>query len=390
MKLLQRRPHFISGNKVTLLKSGVEYFPALEAAIDSAQREIFLETYIFADDDTGQRIAVALKRAAQRGVVAHVLLDGFGSKELTPGLIEDLRGAGVQVLYFRPEMPLWKLRRHRLRRLHRKLAVVDGRIAFVGGINIIDDVNTPSQTPPRYDYAVSVEGPLLAVIHRSARRLWALVNWTQLKSYWHRQLLISPVPEKCGDMRAALVVRDNIRHRRDIEQVYLSAINAAESEIIIACAYFLPGTNFRRALIEAVGRGVKVVLLLQGRVEYVLLHYATRALYGTLLDGGVEIYDYHKSFLHAKVAVIDSRWATVGSSNIDPFSLALSREANVVVDNAEFAAELRASLEEAMSSGAQQVHPAQWKQQPFFLRFKCWLAYGVTRFMMGAVGYSTK
>lgn len=390
MKLLQRRPHFVSGNKVTLLKSGVEYFPALEIAIDSAQREIFLETYIFADDDTGRRIAAALKRAVQRGVVAHVLLDGFGSKELSPDLIEELRSAGVQVLYFRPEMPLWKFRRHRLRRMHRKLSVVDGRVAFVGGINIIDDVNTPGQTPPRFDYAVSVEGPLLLVIHRSARRLWALVNWTQFKSYWHSQLLIFPVQENAGAMRAALVVRDSIRHRRDIEQVYLSAINAAESEIIIACAYFLPGANFRHALIAAVGRGVKVVLLLQGCVEYVLLHYATRALYGTLLDGGVEIHDYHKSFLHAKVAVIDNRWATVGSSNIDPFSLVLSREANVVVDNVEFAAELRASLMEAMDGGAQQVSPEQWKQQPFFLRLKCWLAYGVVRFMMGAVGYSTK
>lgn len=390
MKLLRRRPHFIPGNKISLLKSGVEYFPALEAAIDSAQREIFLETYIFADDDTGRLIAAALKRAAQRGVEVHVLLDGFGSKELPPDFIEALRDAGVQMLYFRREIPLWKFRRHRFRRLHRKLVVVDGRIAFVGGINIIDDINTPGHTPPRYDYAVSVEGPLLAVIHRSARRLWALVNWTQFKPYRHRRLFIPALPETCGEVRAALVVRDSIRHRHDIEEAYLRAINAANSEIVIACAYFLPGVNFRRALAAAVARGVRVVLLLQGRVEYVLLHYASHALYGTLLDSGVEIYEYHKSFLHAKVAVVDGQWSTVGSSNIDPFSLALSREANVVVEDAGFAAELRQSLDQAMNDGARQVKPSQWKHQPVWIRLKCWLAYGVVRFLMGAVGYGTK
>lgn len=390
MKLLQRRPHLMPGNKISLLKSGTEYFPALEAAIDSAQREIFLETYIFANDDTGRCIAAALKRAALRSVEVHVLLDGFGSKELPADFIEALRGAGVQVLHFRRDMPLWKFRRHRLRRLHRKLVVVDGRIAFVGGINIIDDINTPDQTPPRYDYAVSVEGPLLAVIHRSARRLWALVNWTQFKPYRHRRLFIPALPAVCGEVRAALVVRDSIRHRRDIEDAYLRAINAANSEIIIACAYFLPGANFRRALAAAVARGVRVVLLLQGRVEYVLLHYASHALYGTLLDSGVEIHEYHKSFLHAKVAVVDGHWATVGSSNIDPFSLVLSREANVVVENAGFAAELRHSLDQAMHDGAHQVQSSHWKHQSVWLRLKCWLAYGVVRFLMGAVGYSNK
>jgi len=244
--------------------------------------------------------------------------------------------------------------------------------------------------PPRYDYAVSVEGPLLAVIHRSARRLWALVNWTQFKPYRHRRLFIPPLPDTCGDVRAALVVRDNIRHRRDIEEAYLQAINAASSEVVIACAYFLPGVNFRRALVAAAARGVRVVLLLQGRVEYVLLHYASRALYGSLLDNGVEIYEYHKSFLHAKVAVVDGHWATVGSSNIDPFSLVLSREANVVVENAEFATELRLSLDQAMNDGSRQVKPLQWKHQPIWMRLKCRLACAIVRFLMGAVGYGAQ
>ena len=141
-----------------------------------------------------------------------------------------------------------------------------------------------------------------------------------------------------GQMSAAFLVRDNFRHRRDIETAYMRAIEQAKSEIILAHAYFLPGLDFRHALINAAGRGVRVVLLLQGRVEYFLQHYASRALYGNFLDAGIEIYEYRKSFLHAKVAVIDGHWATVGSSNIDPFSLLLSREANVVVDDEEFGA----------------------------------------------------
>jgi cardiolipin synthase len=124
-----------------------------------------------------------------------------------------------------------------------------------------------------------------------------------------------------GGMRAAFLVRDNIRHRRDIEDAYLQAIEQAQFEIILANAYFFPGLNFRHALVDAAGRGVRVVLLLQGKMDHRLLHYASHALYGSFLDAGIEIYEYHKSIMHAKVAVIDEHWATVGSSNLDPFSL---------------------------------------------------------------------
>lgn len=191
-------------------------------------------------------------------------------------------------------------------------------------------------------------------------------------------------------MRARFLIRDNIRHRRDIEEAYLAAIRGAKEEIVIGNAYFLPGIHFRRALVEAVARGVKVVLILQGRVEYVLLHYASRALYGQLLEAGVEIHEYHKGFLHAKVAVVDRRWATVGSSNIDPFSLLLAREANVVVDDGRFAAELRESLESARRCCCRQVSPRDWQRQPLHRRFLAWAGYGLARFFMGVAGYSRK
>jgi cardiolipin synthase len=191
-----------------------------------------------------------------------------------------------------------------------------------------------------------------------------------------------------GQVNAAFLVRDNFRHRRDIEAAYKRAFKQAKSEIVLAHAYFLPGRDFRHALINAARRGVRVVLLLQGRVEYVIQHYASRALYGTFLDAGIEIYEYRKGFLHAKVAVIDGHWATVGSSNIDPFSLLLSREANVVVDDKEFSAILAQSLKQTMETDALQILTESWKQQSVRLRFMSWLCYGLLRSMMGISGYA--
>lgn len=198
---------------------------------------------------------------------------------------------------------------------------------------------------------------------------------------------MGPFTAPRGGQRAAFLVRDNFRHRSDIEEAYLSAIRGARSEIIIANAYFFPGVHFRRALMDAVARGVRVVLLLQGKVEYVLLHYASRALYGAFLDAGIEIHEYHKSFLHAKVAVVDGYWATVGSSNIDPFSLLLAREANIVIEDRSFAGQLRESLVTAMSEGARRLAPKDWKGQPFPVRVLTWLSYGLARLLTGLFAY---
>ena len=378
---------FTPGNQVKLLHSGAEYFPALVSALDGARLEVFLETYLFADDDAGRQVAAALARAARRGAAVHVLMDGFGCRAVAEPLLAEMYAAGVHVLHFRPETRLFDLSRSRLRRLHRKLVVIDGETAFVGGINVIDDMNTPGHTPPRYDYAFQVRGPLLAEIHAAARRLWALISWSNRVQPPRPLPAGTPVTAPAGGVRAAFVVRDNLRHRRAIEEAYLEAIDNARTEIVIANAYFLPGWNFRHALLDAAGRGVRVVLLLQAQVEYRLLHYASRALYGQLLDGGVEIWEYHKSFMHAKVAVIDRRWATVGSSNIDPFSLLLSREANVVVNDTGLAAELRQDLFQHMAEGGRKVCPAGWQRRHPVARLRVWLSYGLVRFLMGMVGY---
>jgi len=374
---------FVGGNRLTLLRNGERYFPALVAAIDAAREEVLLESYIYADDETGSLVTDALTRAAARGVRVHVLIDGFGSFDFPARFRRMLAGAGVELVVYRP-VRLLGLRRDRLRRMHRKLACIDARVAFIGGINVIDDFDTPLPTPPRLDYAVRIEGPLTRQVRGASAQLWARVARHALPR--RAESVPGPVPLP-GGHRAALVVRDSLRHRRDIERGYLQFIGAAQREVVIANAYFLPGRRFRQALVAAAQRGVRVVLLLQGRVEYLLLHLASRAMYGQLLDAGIEIFEYQRSFLHAKVAVFDGSVACVGSSNIDPYSLLMALEANVFVQDARFAGELRDSLEEAMRGGAQPLPPQQWRERPLWQRVPIWIAHGITRLLVAFAGY---
>lgn len=317
----------------------------------------------------------------------HLLMDGFGSHPLPKTMIADLNAAGAMVMMFRPKISPWTLRRHRLRRLHQKIVVIDQKVAFVGGLNIMDETALPDQTAPQYDYAVSVEGPLVGDIHISARTMWRRVARLRLPLHGCRESPWQPpFTDSRGGMRAAFLIRNNIRHRRDIERAYLRAIKGAYSEIILANAYFLPGIKFCRALLDAAARGVQVILLLQGRVDHRLFHYASKALYGRFLDKGIKIFEYHKSLMHAKVAVIDTHWSTVGSSNLDPFSLLLSLESNIVVDDESFAGTLRQSLKTAINSGARRVTLNSFKNRPSHQHIASLISYGLARVMTGMAG----
>ena len=393
--------HFVRGNQLKLLRNGAEYFPALEAAIESAEYEIYLLTYIYRSDIIGICIGNKLKQAVLRGVTVNVLLDGFGSKDLPQSFTNELTMAGVQVMFYRPQISPWTLKKRRLRRLHYKVAVIDGKVGFIGGINIIDDFDVPNRmpnnVPPRIDYAVRIEGNLLPEMVWAVHKLWRHISWAHLRmlnasytgtnrqnNFQDNKLLATN-----QDTKAALVLRDNMLHRRDIEEAYLTAITHAKSEIIIANAYFVPGRRFRQALLEAAKRGVKVKLLLQGRMEYFLM-FATHAFYNDFLKNGIEIYEYRKSFMHSKVAVIDSHWATVGSSNIDPFSLFLAREANVLVKDSPFATELRLDILAAIQIGAYQISPQEWAQGNIVKQFASWLAYGLVRCFLGLIGHANE
>ena len=397
---------FVGGNQIQLLRNGAEYFPALEAAIASAEHDIYLQTYIYEADVVGVHIANMLKQAVLRGVTVNVLLDGFGCKDLPKHFTNDLERANVRVMFYRPKISPWSLQKRRLRRLHHKIVVIDGIIGFIGGINIIDDYDmpnhTPNNVPPRIDYAVRIEGGLLPVMSAIVHKLWRRISWAHLRTenvgdaaaVQHISPHNIPLDESKQHTanqktKAALVLRDNMLHRRDIEEAYLTAIANAKSEIIIANAYFVPGRRFRQALLEAAKRGVNVKLLLQGRMEYFLM-FATHAFYNDFLKNGIEIYEYRKSFMHSKVAVIDSHWATVGSSNIDPFSLFLAREANVLVKDSAFATELRTDIIATIQEGAYRISSKEWAQGSIVKRLSSWLAYGLVRWFLGLIGQSNE
>ncbi len=357
-------------DSLQLLHSGRDYFPALLAAINGAQRCIRIETYIFADDATGNAVRDALLAAAARGVSVHLTLDGFGSGDYGRALVAQFASVGIDATVYRPTR-WWQTglsvnkAPKLLRRLHRKLSVFDDEIAFVGGINILDDLNhTPhvnGTLGPRFDFAVRFTGSMVAQV---ARAMKAPRNKSQpLRALWSKHV--------------ALVQRDNVFNRNTIQKMYLKLLAIAQQDVWLANAYFVPGYRFRRAMVAAVQRGVQVNVLLQGQKEYFLQHHATRALYGQLLAAGVTIYEYTDSFLHAKVAVVDGQRATVGSSNIDPFSLMLAKEANALVNNEIFAAELKQALQTACKQAARAISPQA--PRPLLRRCLDWAAYGVLR-----------
>lgn len=379
---------YARNNRLRLLCSGQDYFTALLAAIQTARHEIFIETYLYELDEVGLSVAQALIDAARRGVAVKLHIDGFGARTFPRIWQQKLLDGGVQLLFFRPDTHARLFDRTRLRRMHRKLAVIDGEIGFVGGINIVSD--THEQIPgmaPRYDYAVEVHGPLVPRMHAAVDRMWRQSAWLQLKREWLRRSRLRPLGEDAGHVQAKFVIRDNLRHRRNIENEYLRAIESARHEIIIANAYFLPGLRFRRALIRAVGRGVRVVLILQGVVDHALLHYASRGFYHQFLAAGMEIHEYSKGFMHAKVAVIDGRWCTVGSSNIDPLSLLLAREANIFVRDMAFAAILRADLRRRLAEDTLEIKLEDLHQARPIQRLLPWVAFGITRILMAISGY---
>ncbi len=382
---LTPRPLVYAGNRIRLLVNGEQYFPQLLAAIEASRRSIYLETYLFADDRIGQRVADALVAAAARGVSVRLVIDGFGGGEFARRLVTEIGAHGVEAKIYRSER-WWRLERKLLRRLHRKIAVIDEALAFVGGINIIDDLNfrdaDDPKIGPRFDFAVACEGPIVAAATLAAKRLWWTMSFVDPRATAGRLPLAERQPRPNafpGGVAASLLLRDNLRNRRSIERAYLEAIDTARDDVLIANAYFVPGRRLRAALRDAAARGVRVRLLLQGRVEYAIHHYGQQALYGTLLDAGVEIYEYLPSFLHAKVAVIDGHWSTVGSSNIDPYSLLLAREANLVVYDDGFAREMSGVLDAAIARDAYQVKAEDFRSRGALVRAFNWIAYGLLR-----------
>ncbi len=400
-----RPTHFNHHQQVHLLQGAVELFAAVIAAVDASSTEVRLETYIFNFDSQGERLAQALVHAAERGVAVYLVVDGIGTPALPPPWVQRFNAAGLQWHRFSPLGYSGVFRPGRWRRLHRKLCVVDGTVAFCGGINVLDDLVDPHYgvlKSPRFDFAVQVRGVLAQEVQQAMEQFWARLDLARqvehLKWKEARRLLAQaapyPVPPKSAPpapvpgngVWAALVLRDNVLHRSRSEQAYRKAIADARSEVLIASAYFVPGRKLRHALVHAAQRGVRVRVLLQGRYEYFMQYHGARTVYGVLMDAGVEIYEYTGGFLHAKVAVVDRRWATVGSSNLDPLSLLLAREANVVVRDGPFSMLLRQRLVHAMQHQSVRVDPAVYALRGRWQRSLDLLALGVMRVVLFLIG----
>ena len=398
--------HFNHHQQVRLLQGAVELFAAVIAAVDASVTEVRLETYIFHFDPQGERLAQAMVRAAERGVAVYLVVDGIGTPALAADWVQRFGLSGVQWHRFLP-LGYWGIfRPGRWRRLHRKLCVVDGAVAFCGGINVLDDWFDPNYgalQSPRFDFAVQVHGVLAQEIQQAMVQFWARMDlvrqveqqqWTQARRLLSKAMPLALVPQAASPIAvgdegvwAALVLRDNLLHRSRIEQTYRKAIADARNEVLIASAYFVPGRKLRHALVHAARRGVRVRLLLQGRYEYFMQYHGARTVYGTLLEAGVAIYEYSGGFLHAKVAVVDQRWATVGSSNLDPLSLLLAREANVVVFDRTFAKLLRQRLLNALHWQAEQVQPAAYAGRTRWQRSLDLVALGVMRVVLFLTGH---
>jgi cardiolipin synthase len=371
----QRKPVFTGGNTVDLLRGGAQLFPAVHEALDQARHTVWMAWYMVSAEGQSGRVLQAIRQAARRGVRVHMVVDGVGSHDVPKALWDELSAAGVQLTMYRPFHKLWGLfDASQWRRMHMKLCVIDETVGFVGGINLIDDrfdLDHGWSELPRLDYAVRVTGPVVTPMLHTIRAIWTRAqfgrDWRDDVGTWlqdpHKvkrvkklvqQARLRLTPNEVGKvakaaatmqpMRTAFVMRDNLRQRRTIEQSALQAMSQARERIDIVTPYFYPRRPVRLALRHAAGRGVRVRLLLQGKVDHVLAGIVAKVLYWELQHHGVRIFEYQPAFLHAKVLCVDDEWATVGSSNLDPLSLVMNLEANLIVKDRGFVRTLTAAI----------------------------------------------
>jgi cardiolipin synthase len=377
------RGRWVPGNKFTLLENGEGFFPRVFECIAAAEREVLLETFILFEDKVGKALHEALLAAARRGVQVDITIDGYGSPDLSPGFISALTSAGVRVHVFDPSPRLWGYRTNLFRRMHRKIVVIDGKRAFVGGINYSADHLADFGPEAKQDYSVEIEGPLVAEIEQFVRAQLQLGQQADgpIRRFLKRkaaQPALSSLPA-AGNADAMLVTRDNREHRNDIERHYRIAIRGARQRIYIANAYFFPGYRLLRQLRKAARRGVDVRLILQGEPDMPIVKIAASMLYHHLLGAGIKIYEYSDRPLHGKVALTDHEWSTVGSSNLDPLSLSLNLEANVIIKDRAFNQHLADNLEKLMQASCRQIQTSDLPESPMWVRLRSFFVFHLLR-----------
>lgn len=341
------------GNRIQLLENGEQFFPRVFGAIQRAQQSVLLETFILFEDNVGKALHRELLAAAKRGVRIEMMVDGYGSPDLSDEFVSSLTSAGVRFLYYDPRPLVMGMRTNVFRRLHRKIVVVDGVIAFVGGINFSAEHNSDYGPEAKQDYAIEVKGPIVDDIGRFVQE--AIGSEAPTHRWWGHRSHRPAVNQRPGDAQALFVYRDNHEHRDDIEQHYLEMLSNAKEDVIIANAYFFPGYRLLREMKNAAQRGVRVQLIVQGEPDMPIVKVGAELLYNYLVEGGVEVYEYIRRPLHGKVAVQDQQWATVGSSNLDPLSLSLNLEANLIIHDRQFNQTLRNNLERLLQEDCVRV-----------------------------------
>jgi cardiolipin synthase A/B len=364
-------------NKVKLIHGGKEYFNLLLSLINTAAENIHLQTYIYADDETGQIVAEALIAAAKRNVKVYLLTDGYASQIISKKLVAELQEAGVHFRFFEP---FFKSRQFYFgRRLHHKVFVADSQFALVGGINIANRYNDSRGKSAWLDFALFAEGEI-------ARELCVLC-WKTWNGF-PAKMGITPCEEKqlvfdfTNRQTSLLRMRRNdwVRRKKEISGTYMEMFRNARSHITILCSYFLPGKIIRRLLSNAAKRGVKIKVVTAGPSDVMVAKHAERWMYDWLLRNKIELYEYQPTVLHAKVAVCDSEWLTIGSYNINNISAYASIELNVDVRNADLARNTELMLENIIQKDCiaitSEVHT---QTKNIFIQFVRWCSYQFIR-----------
>ncbi|HET7540288.1 MAG TPA: phospholipase D-like domain-containing protein [Polyangiaceae bacterium] len=377
-------PHFVEGNQLRLLRDGSAAYPEMLAAIAAAEQQILLEMYWFGSDTIGRKFAAALRAAAERGVEVSIIFDAVGSVGASDEMFDELSRAGAQVIEYNPIAP-WK-RRFRLskltRRDHRKILVVDGKIGFTGGINIADYWLPLEDGGAGWrDDMVRIDGPAVAGLCDCFARVWTRLRGRPLCV---PQALRQPPPMASARRVHSPAVRvlgqRFLRTQREISRAYLHYLRRAQQRIFIANSYFVPDGRVLRALARAARRGVDVRIIVPGQSDVDIVRHASRAVWGRLLRAGVRIFEWEESVLHAKTAVVDGLWSTIGTFNFDYMSLRMNLEVNVSVIDARFADCLETSFLEDFER-CREVLPRDFRFRPLGQRLLEYLAYRLRKIL---------
>jgi len=377
-------PHFVEGNKLRLLRNGSAAYPEMLAAIAAARQQILLEMYWFGSDTIGRKFAAALCAAAQRGVEVAIIFDAVGSVGASDEMFAELTRAGAQVIEFNPIAP-WK-RRFRLSRLtrrdHRKILVIDGAVGFTGGINIADFWLPMEEGGAGWrDDMVRIDGPAVAGLSDCFVRVWGRLRGRKLAVPEALQQPPPPESARRARMPAVRVLGQRfLRTQREISRAYLHYLRRAERRIFIANSYFVPDGRVLRALSRAARRGVDVRIIVPGQSDVDIVRHASRAVWGRLLRAGVRIFEWEESVLHAKTAVVDGLWSTIGTFNFDYMSLRVNLEVNVSVLDTRFAGGLEASFLRDFEQ-CREVSAVDFRFRPLGQRLLEYLAYRLRKFL---------